>query len=184
MFGLGKKFGDDRRTHRQEIGGSWGGITKCQNGMASGLVAGTLVATAMGWRSVDAIAKGDLVLTFDRGMQPVRHITRGRLWQADGSCPRSLWPLKVPAGALGNLKDMILLAEQSVLVESDTADILFEDPFAVLMASDLDGFRGIERIKPVEDFEVVQLQFDDDEVVFAASGALIYCPSLRVVNMA
>ena len=37
----------------------------------TGLVAGTRIATAMGWRAVEAIAVGDLVLTFDNGLQPV-----------------------------------------------------------------------------------------------------------------
>ena len=184
MFGLGKNtFGGDRRTHRQEIGGTWGGYTKLQNGLAMGLVAGTQVATSIGWRSVEAIAIGDEVLTFDRGMQPVRHVTRGLLWRAEDSCPEALWPMKVPAGALGNLEEMVLLSEQSILVESDSADAMLGDPFALFNSIDLVGFRGIERVRPVGDIEVIQLQFDDDEIVFAAAGALIFCPSLKVVNM-
>ena len=185
MFGLYKKvFGFDPRTHRQEIGGSWSGHKTKTVGLASGLVHGTRVATAMGWRDVDALAVGDLVLTFDRGMQPIRAITRGALWQSDDACPESLWPLKVPVGAIGNNEPMILLPEQPIMVESDAAEELFGDPFSLINAADLDGFRGIERAIPMVELDVVQLHFDNDEVVFAASGALLFCASLQVINMA
>ncbi|MCG6901150.1 MAG: Hint domain-containing protein [Rhodobacter sp.] len=151
--------------------------------MASGLVAGTMVATPHGWRPVEAIVTGDLVLTFDRGLQPVRAITRGVNWSGDLPCPTSLWPLTVPAGALGNQDPMTLLPEQCVMVESDAGDVLFDDPFTLLSAAELHGFRGILRGMPDAELEVIQLQFDDDEVVFANAGALVFCPSLRVINM-
>lgn len=185
MFGLDKKlFGADPRTHRQEIGGTWGGYTKKKTGLAGGLVHGTRIATAIGWRQADAIAVGDQVLTFDRGMQPVRSITRGSLWKVDQDCPKSLWPLSVPAGAIGNKEAMILLPEQAVMVESDTAEELFGDPFSLIAAADLEGFRGIHRTPPVAEVDVIELHFDHDELIFAASGALLFAPSLRVVNMA
>jgi hypothetical protein len=114
----------------------------------------------------------------------VRSITRGQNWDAESICPALLWPLHVPAGALGNQYPMTLLAEQSVMIESDSGDMLFGDPFQLLSAADLDGVRGIERRMPRSEHLVIQLQFDNDEVVFANSGALIFCPSLGVVNMA
>lgn len=186
MFGLKKRIFDDAQiARRQEIGGTWGSYqSQKATGVAAGLVAGTLVATAMGWRPVEAIAEGDLVLTFDRGMQPVRGVIRAINWDHDTECPKSLWPLKVPAGALGNRSDMTLLPEQSVMVESDTADMLFGDPFTLLNAADLDGFRGIERVHPEAEIDVIQLNFDDDEIIFANAGALVFCPSLAVINMA
>lgn len=184
MFGLKKTLsGGTSAAYRQEIGGTWNGYKKTQSGMASGLVAGTEVATVMGWRPVEAIAEGDLVLTFDRGLQAVRKVTRGALWASEQPCPKSLWPLHVPEGAIGNLDEMTLLPEQSVLVESDTADLLFDDPFALISASDLEGLRGIERVVPFGDVDVIQLQFESDEVIFAGSGALIYCPMLNVVSI-
>ena len=63
-----------------------------------GLVKGTRVATELGWRPVDAVAAGDLVLTFDRGMQPVVAVRRRFLADLGAAS----WPLSVPAGALGN----------------------------------------------------------------------------------
>ncbi len=185
MFGLSKTlFGNEPRTYRQDSGATWGSAqSKRSVGLAFGLIAGTKVATATGWRPVEAIAEGDLVLTFDRGLQPVRSITCGQNWEADSICPASLWPLHVPAGALGNQNPMTLLAEQSVMIESDSGDTLFGDPFQLVSAADLEGLRGIERRMPRGEHQVIQLQFDNDEVVFANVGALVFCPSLGVVNM-
>jgi len=186
MFGLkAKLFGGEPRAYRQEIGGTQGGYSSGRSmGLASGLTDGTLVATALGWRPANAIAVGDLVLTFDRGLQPIKAITRGVQWDSNTDCPEMLWPLKIPAGAIGNKMDMTLLPEQCVMVESDMADMLFADPFSLIAAADLEGFRGIHKLRPTQQIDVIQLHFDDDEVIFADTGVLVFCPSLRVINVA
>ena len=186
MFGLKKKInGGDPRAFRQETGGAWGGYqTNMVEGLGSGLVTGTWVATQHGWRPVQSVAEGDTVLTFDNGPQVVRSVTRGVLWQGGDKCPHNKLPLMVPAGALGNQAEMILLAEQCVMLESDTADAIFGDPFAVLMASHLEGYRGISRAMPHKTVEIYQLHFDDDQMVYSTGGALVFCPSLKVYNVA
>lgn len=146
-------------------------------GLASGLAAGTRVATTIGWRNVEGVISGDKVLTFDAGLQTVGKVTRGVLWSDPGACPAHLWPLMVPAGALGNQGPMTLLPEQSVMVESDTAEELFGDPFALMPASVLDGVRGIERVRPSTQISVTTLHFAEDQVVFGNIGALFFCPA-------
>lgn len=142
-----------------------------------GLVAGTKVATQMGWRVVEAVTAGDQVLTFDGGLQTVAAVTRQVVCTHGARTDYADWPLTVPAGALGNREDMILMPQQAVLVESDTAEAVFGDPFAMIPAAALDGFRGIYRTAPAAQFEVVTLQFAQDEVVFANIGALFFCPA-------
>ena len=186
MFGLNNKInGGDPRTHRQETGGArrHSMIFK-SSGQASGLVAGTMVATGMGWRAVETIAEGDMVLTFDRGLRPVRSVKRGKHWDGEHACPVSLRPFRVPAGALGNVEPMWLLPEQCVMVENETADLLYDDdPFTLLHAAHLAGFRGIEQVQPPANLDVIHLEFDEDEVIYASAGALVFCPSLRVLNI-
>ncbi|MCA1776857.1 MAG: Hint domain-containing protein [Loktanella sp.] len=145
--------------------------------IATGLVAGTKVATKMGWRVVEAIAPGDMVLTFDGGMQEVKNVTRQVVWAGGDLRDPDSWPLFVPAGALGNQADMSLMPGQAVLVESDTAEAVFGDPFAMIPAKALDGFRGITPTAPSPRIEVVTLEFAQDEVVFANIGALFFCPA-------
>jgi len=150
-------------------------------GAGAGLIAGTKVASNLGWRSVESVAPGDKVLTFDHGLQVVTGVTRSFLWIGEADCPESAWPLMVPAGALGNQADMWIAPEQHVLIESDIAERVYGDPFVVIPALSLEGHKGIERRLPDQVIEVIQLQFAQDEVVFANMGALFFCPKANSV---
>ena len=146
-------------------------------GVSSGVVSGSRVATALGWRPVEALAVGDLVLTFDGGLQPITRITRRLVWVGDATAPRKLWPLHVPAGALGNRNEQYLLPNQFVMIESDAGEDLFGDPFSLIKANALSGVNGIEATPPVAQQEAVVLHFDCDQVIFDETGVLFYCPS-------
>lgn len=175
MFGIGKNTERTTRAGGPESGG--------RSGVATGLAAGTKVATSLGWRPVEAVVPGDQVLTFDNGMQIVTQVSRATLWKKAEPCPRHLWPLAVPAGALGNEQPMLLLPEQAVMLESDVGEELYGDPFTLVPAAALDGFRGIERIEPEGRFQVIVLQFGRDQVVFGSAGALFFCPSARSMTV-
>jgi len=156
-----------------------GAIDGAVTGVMTGLIAGTRVATAMGWRGIETISEGDQVLTFDNNLQCVTKVTRVRLWDGQGDCPRRFWPLCVPAGVLGNHTDMKILPGQPVMLESDTAEAIHDDPFALVRARVLEGIRGIDRSPPAPNAEVILLHFTDEQVVFTDSGALFFCPSSR-----
>lgn len=143
----------------------------------AGLVSGTKVASTLGWRPVEAIDVGDKVLTFDGGMQPVVRVERETLWKGTAACPKEQWPLRVPTGALGNQDPMFLLPDQNVLIESDTAEEVLGDPFALIPALALEGVSGIRRIRPHRVLEVITLHFETDQIVFANIGALFHCPA-------
>jgi hypothetical protein len=146
-------------------------------GACSGLVEGTKIVTALGFQAIETIEVGARVVTFDNGLQEVRAVRREPLWSAEGGCPRAMQPLFVPAGAIGNAQDMVLLPHQAVLIESAAAKAELGDGFVLMQAKDLEGVCGIERISPQAPAHVVTLEFDNDEVVFAASGAMCICPS-------
>ncbi len=141
-----------------------------------GLLAGSQVASSMGWRAVEALAPGDLVLTFDNGLQPLIEVRRDTFWVADMMAPAAYASVMVPAGALGNSKDLELLPDQGVLIESDAACDAYGDPFAVVAAKALVGYRGITRTIPRTQVEVITLVFEDEQVVYADGGALVHCP--------
>ena len=106
----------------------------------SGLLAGTHVASNLGWRKVEALSVGDKVLTFDNAMQTVTGIQRETLWIGEQSQahPDTL-PVLVPRGALHNRCDMWLMPEQGLLIESDVTRDALGDPFAVVTAQALVG---------------------------------------------
>lgn len=132
-----------------------------------GLAADTLVATETGWQRAADLRPGDRIVTFDNGLQPLRRVLRGQMAPAQ--------PLAVPAGALGNRRPMVLLSGQSVLIESDRAEALYGDPFALIPAAALEGWKGIARLPAETEVEVVFLEFDSDEIVYAEGMALIHC---------
>lgn len=180
MFGL---FGEkttarEKASRMSEMSGAYdGGAQDSATGAMSGIAAGTRVATAIGWRDAAALQAGDMVLTFDGGLQEVRAVLRRRLWEGRGPCPEAFWPLAVPAGALENAKAMMLLPNQGVMLESDLAEELYDDPFALVPAVAFAGLHGIERVFPGDPIDVVCLQFESDQVVFAEQGALLFCPA-------
>lgn len=154
-----------------------------QRDMASGLAAGTRVATAQGWRLAEGVIAGDRVLTFDGGMQTVTSVERGRLWTGLDIWSRRSWPLRVPPGALDNAVELVLLPDQTVMIELDDAEVVLGDPFALVPARALDGFRGITRFAPDETIEVIKIHFDRDQVVFVESGALCLCPASGLAHI-
>lgn len=156
---------------------AWDGALGGMDILSTGLVAGTQVATEHGWRNVEALQQGDQVLTFDAGLQTLRSMSRSWSFANHGTTPMRHWPLFVPAGVLGNDAAMTLLPEQSVMVESDLGEAMFDDPFVLIPALALDGYRGIERRNPHRPIEVVVLHFETEQLVFANVGALFHCPA-------
>jgi len=142
-----------------------------------GLMAGTRVASNLGWRAIEALTVGDMVLTFDNGMQQITEIRRMTFWTDAPDTPSAMWPVIVPVGAMDNREEMTLLADQGVLVESETAADMFGDPFAIIPAHTLVGVRGITRAAPAEQIELIAVYFAEEQVIYADGGALIHCPT-------
>lgn len=142
-----------------------------------GITSGTRIATTDGWRRVDTLAVGDHVLTFDNGPQKLAAVTRAIQFVQDDIAPDFANPIHVPAGAVGNADPMVLLPEQNVMIESDDAEARTGDPFALVPAKVLVGYRGIERFRALRPFEVLTLHFETDEIVYAEGGALLLTQS-------
>lgn len=143
--------------------------------LTEGLAADTLIATETGWQRAADLQPGDRIVTFDNGLQPLRRAIRGRIAEPGIDLPIAAQPLGVPAGALGNRRPMVLLSGQSVLIESDRAEDLYGDPFALIPAAALEGWKGIARLPESAEVEVVFLEFDADQIVYAEGMALIHC---------
>lgn len=136
-----------------------------------GLLSGTLVANQNGWVSVDTIAPGDMVLTFDNGMQRVAAKHTVTLKRAVVRLREAI-TMFVPNGALGNRKDMNILPMQELIVESDRAEALFGDPFVLMPAYLLEGYKGIHKQNFDEDLQVFSLLFETEQIVHTNGGLL------------
>ncbi|MBN8292731.1 Hint domain-containing protein [Rhodobacter sp. NTK016B] len=143
--------------------------------LAGGLIAGTRVATDMGWLPVEELRAGDRVATFDNGMRPVRAVHVSSLHTDVAGAPRGVWPLALPAGALGNRSALRVLPGQPILIESDAAETLYGDAFTLVSAAVLDGHNGIAPVEPESEISIVTLEFDGDEVIYVDGTLLAQC---------
>lgn len=148
--------------------------------LSEGLLAGRLVATDTGWRAVETLAPGDMVLTFDHGMRKLVANTLATV-SAD---PRygTPWGMLVPAGALGNRRAITLLPSQLVLLDCDYAAARFGDPFILAPAGLLEGYKGITRTDLASGHSSHMLAFEDEEIVHADGSALLLCYAHRRQN--
>ena len=157
MFGWKNKT--NGMTHRAiEMSGACDGGLGLQT---HGLMAGTRVASNLGWRAIEALAVGDQVLTFANGMQEIVEIRRKVFFLDAPETDRAAWPVNVPAGALGTRDALTLLG----------------DPFALVPARTLEGVRGISRSAPAQQIELIAVYFAAEQVIYAEGGALIHCPT-------
>lgn len=137
--------------------------------VTEGLLSGTRLATARGFREVTALRPGDLLLTAEAGFAEIRAVQRAFCLAGPDTWPEALWPLEIPAGALGNRVALRLLPEQPVLLPAG------RDALA-LPAAVLEGRSGICRTPPESVEEVVILQLSKGALVCAEGDLQLYCP--------
>lgn len=137
--------------------------------ITEGLFASTPIATPDGWLCLDQLRAGDTVLTFDAGNQTVRHVQRHRI---AASAQPADWPVRIPAGTLGKHGTLLLPPDQTVLIEADLAEELYDEAFVTLPALALVGWRGCERVAPPDE-EVVTITLDTAQLVYAGNDLLV-----------
>lgn len=139
--------------------------------LVDGLASNQWLATSDGWIQAGDVQAGDGLLTFEGGEMPVARVFRSA---QSGRVPQPFWPVWLPVGAMDNEEPAELLPAQMVMMESDLAEELYGDPFVLVPAAALIGWNGIERRAP-EAAEIVHLQFDTPQLVFAGRSLLLGC---------
>ncbi|MFV1442592.1 MULTISPECIES: Hint domain-containing protein [unclassified Phaeobacter] len=144
-----------------------------------GILSGTHVASHLGWRPIEALAVGDMVLTFDHGMQPIVDIHRETILLSSGGPNPLTCPVHIPQDALNNRAPLWVMPNQGILIESDLACDGQGDPFVVVPACALEGYRGIGRVEPDTRVEIMVPRFAQDEVIYLEAGLLSFSVSPR-----
>lgn len=146
--------------------------------VTAGLLAGTRVETRAGWRAVEGLRTGDMVHTLDGGLRRVAAIDRR--WTLPG---RTAEVIRVPGGVFGTCATLDLLPGQHVMIDLDPADPAtggLPDALAVLApASALAALPGVGRVLRGDQVQAVTLLFEEEELVWAATGVLAHCPAVR-----
>lgn len=146
--------------------------------VTTGLLAGTRVETRGGWRAVEGLRTGDAVQTLDGGLRRIAAIDRR--WTLPG---QTATVIRVPGGVFGTCATLDLLPDQHVLIDLDPADPAtggLPDALAVLTpAAALVALPGVQRALHRAPVQAVTLMFDEEEIVWAATGVLAHCPAAR-----
>jgi hypothetical protein len=128
--------------------------------------AGTLIAAEGGPVPVEQLQPGNLVLTADNGLQPIRWIGARNVSGAG-----HLAPILIKAGALGNTRDLLVSPQHRMLMQDWRSAVYFGDEQVFVAAKHLLNGTTITRA-PMAQITYVHLAFDRHEVIFAEG-----CPS-------
>ena len=123
--------------------------------------AGTMIATDTGDRPIETLAEGDLVMTRDHGLQPIRWIG-SRAVVATGD----LAPIEIAAGTFGNRQALRVSPQHRILIEGWQAELLFGEEEVLVPAKALVNDRTIRRLA-IPTVTYCHMLFDQHEVVLS-----------------
>lgn len=132
--------------------------------------AGTLIQTQNGQVAVEKLSVGDMILTQDNGLQPIRWIGSTRVSAEMLARNPHLRPIRIKAGALGANTpslDLLVSPQHRVLVRSKIAVKLFGTAEVLVAAKQLLQLADIDYADDVTEVEYVHFLFDQHEVVIS-----------------
>ena len=133
-------------------------------------VAGTQILTPDGYRLIDNLVVGDLVMTLDHGAQPIRWIGVARLPMAVLVNEPRFRPvtIKQDAFAAGCPQcDLQVSPQHRILVTGWQAELLFGEGDVLVPAIKLVNDNTIRSAAPDGDVTYIHLMFDCHEVIWA-----------------
>ncbi|MBM3605179.1 MAG: Hint domain-containing protein [Alphaproteobacteria bacterium] len=129
--------------------------------------AGTGIETPSGQQPAEELEPGDLVVTADRGPQPIRWIGSVKVDLADAP---HLRPVRIGAGALGEgvpAQDLTVSPQHRVLVRSRIAQRMFGTNEILVAAKQLLALPGVETVEDLDHVTYVHFMFDRHEIVWS-----------------
>ncbi len=130
---------------------------------------GTRIATPRGEVLVEDLKVGDLVMTRDNGLQPIRWIGTRTLAYAELAVAAHLRPVMIRQGALGQglpERDMLVSPNHRVLVANQKTALFFGESEVLVAAKHLTGMDGVE-IVDVPEVTYLHVMFDQHEVILS-----------------
>lgn len=131
---------------------------------------GTEIETIEGPKPVEKLAPGDLVLTLDSGVVPVRWIGHSRLGRPELESWPNLQPVRVRRGAFGAgrpSRDVILSPNHRVLVRGWRAELHFGEPEVLVPVKALIDGDKIRSEAGCEAVDYYHLLLETHQIVYA-----------------
>lgn len=133
-------------------------------------VSGTMIECKDGPRRIDDIRVGDLIMTKDNGLQPVRWVGSRRLGTAELAAAPHLKPIQIAAGALGPNQpatDLMVSPQHRVLLQSGIAREVFGSDQVLAAAKQLLAVDGVTQAADLTEVRYFHMLFDQHEIVFS-----------------
>ncbi len=134
-------------------------------------VSGTLIDTPDGPRPVETLAAGEVVTTLGNGSRPLRWVGRRRVELVELLAHPGLRPVAFGPGALGNARELLVSAQQRVLIDDWRAAVYFGEDRVLVAAQALVDDQLARMLLPGNGVDYVMLLCDRHEVLLA-EGAL------------
>ncbi|WP_171134920.1 Hint domain-containing protein [Ruegeria sp. HKCCD7221] len=132
-------------------------------------VAGTLIQTDVNKRPVEELNPGDLVLTADHGLQPIRWIGSRKLDAIDLALNPKLLPICISQGALGNnvpSRDLFVSPQHRMVISGWQEELLFGDHCFLAAAKHLVNGDTIYKCS-ITEVKYYHILFDQHEIIVA-----------------
>ncbi|MBL4768890.1 MAG: choice-of-anchor L domain-containing protein [Rhodobacteraceae bacterium] len=123
---------------------------------------GTMIRTEFGDQSIETLEPGQLVMTRDNGLQPIRWVGRRTVTTED-----TLAPIRFAKGTFGATSDLWLSPQHRVLISDVWSELLFGESEVLVKAKDLinDQTIRIDRSKP--EITYFHLLMDNHEILLS-----------------
>ena len=133
------------------------------------LARGTRVRTPDGPRAIETLVPGDSVITVDNGAQPVLAVTQQTFrFDPEGAEPAN-HPVRIRAGTIGNLTDLIVSPQHRIVVRERTGDTV-QDRFAAAKLLAEEHYGGIRYACGVRSVDYHNLFLPRHNVIFAENA--------------
>ena len=132
--------------------------------------AGTLVQTDAGEVPIETLSVGDLVMTLDNGLQPIRWIGARSLSKAELQVNPHLQPIRIAAGAIAQnvpIRDLVVSPQHRIFVRSKIAQRMFDAPEVLVHAKHLLDLPGVEIAHDLQGVTYVHAMCDAHEIIVA-----------------
>ncbi|QUS34972.1 Hint domain-containing protein [Falsirhodobacter algicola] len=127
---------------------------------------GAMICTADGPRAIETLAEGDLVLTRDSGLQPIRWIGRTTVPGTGRFAP-----IRIRPGAVPELtQDLVVSPQHRMLIEGYRAELLFGENEVLATAQHMVDGKFVT-VEETETVTYIHMTFDRHEIVYANDAA-------------
>lgn len=128
--------------------------------LSSGLMRGTQIGTADGFRPVQNLALGDLIETADSGLQPIRWMTK-----VEVPAVGQFSPIRMRAPFFGLLQDIVVSQDQGVFMTGPDAEYLFGSDTVLVKACDLTSLHSVQYEPDLPTVTYYQILLDSHQCI-------------------